>query len=271
MIQNLYMGNGCFTKHPFINGCLEFQVYRNFHIDWVWCIWNEIIQFHFHLNWFHFAKGFPLPITSQANQYTTQTLTVIIQHVIRKNNIKSLMNHSNFLLILSVRRSIKHLPQVLRVNTGTSSNSQGRPGRKSPPQSGIFFVWQILSSLKLTAFSHLKIGLLPLKGNEKVFQASIFRCELLVSGRVRYKKPKKGHNIHVLRGPRSWITWHHPWFKLPVNPIGKYTQSSISIHFSKASCETLGGVTRTILEPFQLSTSRVQLNIIHGTKRQLSS
>ena len=26
MIQNLYMGNGCFTKHPFINGCLEFQV-----------------------------------------------------------------------------------------------------------------------------------------------------------------------------------------------------------------------------------------------------
>ena len=25
MIQNLYMGNGCFTKHPFINGCLEFQ------------------------------------------------------------------------------------------------------------------------------------------------------------------------------------------------------------------------------------------------------
>ena len=29
MIQNLYMGNGCFTKHPFINGCLEFQVYVN--------------------------------------------------------------------------------------------------------------------------------------------------------------------------------------------------------------------------------------------------
>ena len=27
MIPNLYIGNGCFTKHPFINGCLGFQVY----------------------------------------------------------------------------------------------------------------------------------------------------------------------------------------------------------------------------------------------------
>ena len=26
MIPNLYLGNGCFTKHPSINGCLEFQV-----------------------------------------------------------------------------------------------------------------------------------------------------------------------------------------------------------------------------------------------------
>ncbi len=26
MIPNLYIGNGCFTKHPFLNGCLEFQV-----------------------------------------------------------------------------------------------------------------------------------------------------------------------------------------------------------------------------------------------------
>ena len=25
MIPNLYIGNGCFTKHPFINGCLGFQ------------------------------------------------------------------------------------------------------------------------------------------------------------------------------------------------------------------------------------------------------
>ena len=25
--SNLYIGNGCFTKHPFINSCLEFQVY----------------------------------------------------------------------------------------------------------------------------------------------------------------------------------------------------------------------------------------------------
>lgn len=24
---NLYLGNGSFTKHPFIHGCLEFQVY----------------------------------------------------------------------------------------------------------------------------------------------------------------------------------------------------------------------------------------------------
>ena len=26
-ILYLYLGNGCITKHPFINGCLEFQVY----------------------------------------------------------------------------------------------------------------------------------------------------------------------------------------------------------------------------------------------------
>ena len=26
MIQNLYIGNGCFTKHPFKTGCLGFQV-----------------------------------------------------------------------------------------------------------------------------------------------------------------------------------------------------------------------------------------------------
>ena len=26
MIANLYIENGCFTKHPFINGCLGFQV-----------------------------------------------------------------------------------------------------------------------------------------------------------------------------------------------------------------------------------------------------
>ena len=25
MIPNLYLGNGCFNKHQFINGCLEFQ------------------------------------------------------------------------------------------------------------------------------------------------------------------------------------------------------------------------------------------------------
>ena len=27
MIANLYIGNGCFTKHQFLNGCLGFQVY----------------------------------------------------------------------------------------------------------------------------------------------------------------------------------------------------------------------------------------------------
>ena len=29
MIQNLYIGNGCFTKHPFKTGCLGFQVLIN--------------------------------------------------------------------------------------------------------------------------------------------------------------------------------------------------------------------------------------------------
>ena len=29
MIPNLYIENGCFTKHPFINGCLGFQVVFN--------------------------------------------------------------------------------------------------------------------------------------------------------------------------------------------------------------------------------------------------
>ena len=28
MVPNLYIGNGCFTKHLFINGCLEFQVFH---------------------------------------------------------------------------------------------------------------------------------------------------------------------------------------------------------------------------------------------------
>jgi len=34
MIPNLYVENGCFTKHPFINGCLGFQVWLvNFWVD----------------------------------------------------------------------------------------------------------------------------------------------------------------------------------------------------------------------------------------------
>ena len=32
MIPNLYLGNGCFTKHPFKSGCLGFQVYILFAI-----------------------------------------------------------------------------------------------------------------------------------------------------------------------------------------------------------------------------------------------
>ena len=36
MIPNLYIGNGCFTKHLFINGCLGFQVYIP---GWGW-LWH---------------------------------------------------------------------------------------------------------------------------------------------------------------------------------------------------------------------------------------
>ena len=31
MIPILYIGNGCFTKHPIKNGCLEYQVYIYIH------------------------------------------------------------------------------------------------------------------------------------------------------------------------------------------------------------------------------------------------
>ena len=33
MIPNLYIENGCFTKHPFIFGCLGFQVYIRHHLS----------------------------------------------------------------------------------------------------------------------------------------------------------------------------------------------------------------------------------------------
>ena len=33
MIPNLYIGNGCFTKHLFINGCLGFQVHDPSYLD----------------------------------------------------------------------------------------------------------------------------------------------------------------------------------------------------------------------------------------------
>ena len=34
MIPNLYIGNGCFTKHPFINGCLGFQALKPIKNKW---------------------------------------------------------------------------------------------------------------------------------------------------------------------------------------------------------------------------------------------
>ena len=33
MIPNLCLGNGCFTKHPLKNGCLEYQVQVNDNVD----------------------------------------------------------------------------------------------------------------------------------------------------------------------------------------------------------------------------------------------
>ena len=36
MIPNLCLGNGCFTKHPFKNGCLEYQVQVNDNVDRIW-------------------------------------------------------------------------------------------------------------------------------------------------------------------------------------------------------------------------------------------
>ena len=57
------------------------------------------------------------------------------------------------------------------------------------PSYGCFF---IRNTLPETDGSPLKIGWVP-KGNEKVYQPSIFRCELLVSGRV-------SHLPHHFRG-----------------------------------------------------------------------
>ncbi len=34
MIPNLYIGNGCFTNHPFLNGCLGFQAAMNSISPW---------------------------------------------------------------------------------------------------------------------------------------------------------------------------------------------------------------------------------------------
>ena len=50
MIQNLYMGNGCFTKHPFINACLEFQViFISYLRNWS----KLMIESYFSNGWFN--------------------------------------------------------------------------------------------------------------------------------------------------------------------------------------------------------------------------
>ena len=55
MIPNLYIGNGCFTKHPFINGCLGFQVHIIiFFPKWIclvgscWIVWKTTNPEKFH-------------------------------------------------------------------------------------------------------------------------------------------------------------------------------------------------------------------------------
>ena len=45
MIPNLYIENGCFTKHPFINGCLGFQVRIIFFLGENQNIWEQTIGF----------------------------------------------------------------------------------------------------------------------------------------------------------------------------------------------------------------------------------
>ena len=36
MIPNLYLGNGCFTNHPFKTDCLEYQAKKFFFVDVIW-------------------------------------------------------------------------------------------------------------------------------------------------------------------------------------------------------------------------------------------
>ena len=51
MIPNLYIGNGCFTKHPFLNGCLGFQVT---------IIWPSGTVSQFNLHFHQFPRLQPL-------------------------------------------------------------------------------------------------------------------------------------------------------------------------------------------------------------------
>ena len=96
--------------------------------------------------------------------------------------------------------------------------------------------WRVLPSLKLTA-RPLKIG----HPNKKlVFQPSVFRCELLVSGRVygmeglQYNSiwafpqmvvPPKHHKMIILVGKPMVVGYHHfrkpPYSKLAANLTGK--------------------------------------------------
>ncbi len=55
----------------------------------------------------------------------------------------------------------------------------------APAEEGDVFPWFTWFTLPETNISHLKLGLNAPKGNENVFQPSIFRCKLLVSGRVQ--------------------------------------------------------------------------------------
>ena len=87
-----------------------------------------------------------------------------------------------------------------------------------------------LPSLKLTASLPLKIGLNSPKGNEKVFQPSIFGCELSVSGRVvlsgifqysKYPKNKKTNGSPKKESEITMLTfWMVVWY--PYHPCMVY-------------------------------------------------
>ena len=45
MIPNLYIENGCFTKHPFINVCLGFQEYLKGGVGWLAILFRKTVPF----------------------------------------------------------------------------------------------------------------------------------------------------------------------------------------------------------------------------------